>query len=156
MNQNDQTIYLTKDGLIELKSELKVLKDDKRPDLLLRLQAAREKGDLSENAEYTTAKEELNLLDGRIEELEEIISKDKVAVATKGKKIQIGSKITVEIKGKEHQFTVVGEWEADPKEKKISHDSPLGQALIGKVKGEQVEVNAPAGIINYKISEVHN
>jgi transcription elongation factor GreA len=158
MLQSDtHDIYLTKDGLEELKSELDELKNTKRPDAITRLAAAREKGDLSENAEYTTAKEEVDMLDGRIEELEEIIARAKTIrnVKSGGKKIRLGSKITVTIKGKPHVFTLVGEWEADPKEKKISHDSPLGKALIGKKEGAEVEVDAPAGKIMYKISKIH-
>lgn len=159
MSKNDtiNDILLTKVGLEELKQELSELKDNKRPDILTRLTIAREKGDLSENAEYTTAKEELEFLDGRIDELEEIIKRAKVVAKSKNKtgKVQIGTQITVEVKGKEHNFTVVGEWEADPKEKKISHDSPLGRALMGKTQGAEVEVDAPAGKIMYKIKKIH-
>lgn len=157
LKNDNHDIYLTKEGLEELKAELNQLKNEKRPGVIERLAQAREKGDLSENAEYTNAKEELDLLDGRIEELEDIIARAKIITKVKagGKNVQLGSKITVKIKGKDHVFMVVGEWEADPKEKKISHDSPLGKALIGKSEGDEVEVDAPAGKIMYKISKIH-
>lgn len=150
-------IYVTSQGLEELKKELDELKNKKRPDVVDRVAKAREMGDLAENSEYTAARDELSLVDGRIEELTEIL---KGAVIIKGnhtsgkKGIQLGSKVTVTVKGKREAFTVVGEWEADPHEKKISHESPLGRALLGKIVGEKVEVEAPAGKIFYTIVSV--
>jgi transcription elongation factor GreA len=115
-------------------------------------------GDLSENAEYVAAREELSFIDGRIDELEELI-KQAVPIQeshTKGNHVvKLGSTVTVHIKGKKEVFTVVGEWEADPKDKKISHESPLGKALIGKKVGEKVEVEAPAGQLAYTIVSVN-
>ena len=114
-------------------------------------------GDLSENAEYVAAREELSFIDGRIDELEELI-KQAVLIQethTKGNgTIKLGSTVTVHLKGKKEVFTLVGEWEADPHEKKISHESPLGKALIGKKVGEKVEVQAPAGTVVYTIASV--
>lgn len=142
-----KTNKLTKNGLDELKKELAVLVDDKRPKLVDRLANARSMGDLSENADYQSAKEELEMLDGRIEELTEII-KNAVIVEEKN------TKITVKVNGKEVVFYIVGEWEADPMNKKISDKSPLGMALLGKKKGDKVEVDAPAGKIIYEILKV--
>lgn len=150
-------IYITKDGLAELKSEYQDLVKVKRPEVVERVAQAREMGDLSENSEYHAAKENLALIDGRIEELAEIIKMAEVIEdsGTGGKTVQIGSKVTVKINGKEEVFTLVGEWEADPHEKKISHESPLGKALMGKSIGEKIEVAAPAGKIQYTIAKVH-
>ncbi len=151
-------IYLTKEGLGELKKEYEELSKVKRPDVLARVSQARSMGDLSENAEYVAAREELSFIDGRIDELEELI-KQAVLIQeshTKGNHVvKLGSTVTVNVKGKKEIFTVVGEWEADPKEKKISHESPLGKALIGKQIGEKVEVEAPAGILGYTIVSVN-
>ena len=115
-------------------------------------------GDLSENAEYVAAREELSFIDGRLDELEELI-KQAVLIQEPHSKgdhavIKLGSTVSVNVKGKKEEFTVVGEWEADPKEKKISHESPLGKALLGKKTGEKIEVEAPAGTVVYTIVSV--
>ena len=128
-------IFVTKQGLEELKKELHDLEKVNRPQVLERVSQARAMGDLSENSEYTAAREELALIDGRIEELQEILKGAEVIKedhSAKGKKaVRLGSKVKVQVKGKHDMFSLVGEWEADPKEKKISHESPLGKALIG-------------------------
>ncbi len=151
-------IYLTEEGLADLKKELAELTKVKRPDILARVTQARNMGDLSENAEYVAAREELSFIDGRIDELEELLKHGGMIKAStnKGgtKTIQLGSTVTLHIDGKKEVFTVVGEWEADPIEKKISHESPLGKALMGKETGEKVEVEAPAGKIVYKIVDI--
>jgi len=155
---NNKKIYLTKEGLEELKKEFKELTDVKRPDILARVSQARSMGDLSENAEYVAAREELSFIDGRIDELEELIKQAVLIVETHGKSsgsiVKLGSTVTVNVKGKKESFTVVGEWEADPHDKKISHESPLGKALMGKKVGEKVEVEAPAGKVVYTITSV--
>lgn len=148
-------IYVTREGLAELKNELEELKNVKRPQVLERVSQARSMGDLAENSEYTAAREELSLMDGRIEELAEIIKGANLIEEkhTKGRNaiVQLGSAITLSVNGKKELFTLVGEWEADPKAKKISHESPLGKALIGKSIGEKVEVEAPAGKVLYTV-----
>lgn len=152
---NDKKIYLTKEGLAELKKELEELVKVKRPDVLSRVSQARNLGDLSENAEYVAAREELSFIDGRIEELEELLKQvNIISGSVKSKIIKLGSTVTLHSNGKQELFTVVGEWEADPTEKKISHESPLGKALIGKKVGEKAEVDAPAGKIIYTIKEI--
>ncbi|MBI5448848.1 transcription elongation factor GreA [Candidatus Gottesmanbacteria bacterium] len=144
-------ILLTKEGLDELRIEHEELTKKKRPEAVARLSDARDLGDLSENSEYAAAKQDLAFIDGRIAELEEIIHGAKV-VTTHGKKqVDVGCKVTLHINGKKDVFTVVGEWEADPMQKKISHESPLGKALMGKKQGDSVEVEAPAGKLHYKI-----
>ncbi len=148
-------IYLTKEGLDELKKEYDQLTKVKRPDVLERVSQARSMGDLSENAEYVAAREELSFIDGRIDELDELIKQAVLIQETHSKGlVKLGSTVTVNIKGKKEIFTVVGEWEADPHEKKISHESPLGKALLGKKVGEKVEVEAPAGVVVYTIASV--
>jgi transcription elongation factor GreA len=151
-------IYLTREGLGDLKKEFEELSKVKRPDVLARVSQARSMGDLSENAEYVAAREELSFIDGRIDELEELI-KQAVLIQESHIKgnhvVKLGSTVTVHIKGKKEVFTLVGEWEADPKEKKISHESPLGKALIGKEVGQKVEVEAPAGKLGYTIVSVN-
>ncbi len=150
-------VFVTKQGLEELKNEHEELVKVKRPEVVERVAAARAMGDLAENSEYTAAREELSLIDGRIEEIAEII-KNAVLIQEKNgsadKKVQLGSKVTVNINGKKESFTLVGEWEADPNEKKISHASPLGQALLGRARGEKIQVEAPAGKITYTVVSI--
>lgn len=154
---DDKKIYLTKEGLEELKKELDQLAKVRRPDVLTRVSEARNMGDLSENAEYTAARDELSFIDGRIDELEELL-KQAVVIAEPTKSsnhiVKLGSTVKLNVKDKHEVFTVVGEWEADPKEKKISHQSPLGKALIGKRVGEKIDVEAPAGKVVYTIVSV--
>ena len=144
-------IKLTKDGLEALKKELTILREVKRPKLVERLANARSQGDLSENSDYQTAREELEFLDGRIEELEEVIKTASVASTSKADGVGVGTKVTVKVDGSKAVFNIVGEWEADPVNKKISSESPLGKALVGKNIGDKVEVDAPAGKLHYEI-----
>lgn len=149
-------IQLTQKGQLDLKAELSELRDVKRPKLVDRLSNARSQGDLSENSDYQSAKEELEFLDGRIEELEGVL-KNAVIVSETNKTnsgVGVGTKVTVKVNNKEVTFNIVGEWEADPMNKKISHDSPLGAALLGKKKGDKAEVDAPAGKVLYEILAV--
>ena len=156
---DSKKIYLTREGLDELKQEYEELTKVKRPEVLNRVSQARSMGDLSENAEYVAAREELSFIDGRLGELEELLNQAVLIEENHHKGgnnvVKLGSKVFVNIKGKKEEFTVVGEWEADPKEKKISHESPLGKALLGKKVGEKVEVEAPAGTISYTIVSVN-
>lgn len=149
-----QKVMLTKQGLDELKAEYDELINVKRPAVVTRLSDARDLGDLSENSEYAAAKQDLVFIDGRIAELEEILHSAKVITGHKKGQVDVGCKVTLHINGKKEVFTVVGEWEADPKEKKISHSSPLGKALLGKKVGDKVEVEAPAGRLSYKILHI--
>lgn len=146
------SIKLTKVGLEALKKELAELIDNKRPKLVERLSNARSQGDLSENSDYQSAKEELEFLDGRIDELTEVVQTAVVADGVKNSDgIGVGTKVTVKVNGKENVFDVVGDWEADPVNKKISDNSPLGLALVGKKVGDKAEVEAPAGKVIYEI-----
>lgn len=149
-------LQLTKLGLQALKSELGVLVDSKRPQLVERLANARGEGDLSENSDYQNAKDELEFLDGRIDELQEVIKNAVIVNGDSSSKgtVAVGTKVKVHVNGSENIFEIVGEWESDPVSKKISHTSPLGQALIGKKVGEKVEVEAPAGKLHYEIISI--
>lgn len=155
-NMDNQIVQVTKNGLEELEKELTELTKVKRPAAVDRVQRAREFGDLSENSEYHAAREELNFIDGRIEELTDITNRARVVVQKKSNdEVGIGCKVTVKTNGQAYIFSVVGEWEANPAEKKISHDSPLGKALMGKKVGDKVEVEAPAGMMMYEIKKIH-
>ncbi len=145
-------IQLTEAGFSKLKNELEDLVKNKRPQAVDRLSQARSMGDLSENSDYHQAKEALEFIDGRLSELEMVINQAKVVGNLHStKEVGVGAKVKVTIGKSEQVFNIVGEWEADPKEKKISHESPLGKALIGRKVGETVEVQAPAGKVEYTI-----
>ena len=149
-------VQITEKGLEALKAELDDLVNVKRPKVVDRLSNARSQGDLSENSDYHSAKDELEFLDGRISELENVV-KNAVIVddsANGSGGVSVGAKVTVKVNGTKVEYHIVGEWEADPMQKKISHTSPLGKALVGKDKGDKVEVEAPAGKIVYEIVSI--
>lgn len=149
-------IHVTQEGLDEIKRELEQLQSVKQPAAIERVARAREFGDLSENSEYHSAREDLSFIQGRIDELEEIIKKAQIVKKSNStKQVAIGCKVTVSQNGQELTYSIVGEWEANPIEKKISHTSPLGQALVGKKPGDAVEFEAPAGKVIYKIKKIH-
>jgi len=143
-------------GYRQLVDELELLEKTSLPEAIERLSKARDFGDLSENAEYHSAKEALSAMEGRIEDLKDILTRVTVVDVQKAglDSVGLGSVVHIEVNGSAHEFTIVGEWEADPAAKKISHESPLGKALLGKKVGETVEVEAPSGTITYAIKEV--
>ncbi len=148
-------MFFTPEGHKELLAELKDLQDNKLPAIIDRVAKAREFGDLSENAEYHAAREDHAWIQGRIEELQGIISQAKVITdSVKNGEVKLGSVVVVAINGDQHEFHIVGEWEADPMAKKISHESPLGKALVGKKVGDKVEVEAPAGKVTYTVKAI--
>ncbi len=147
-------IQITKEGYYNLKKELKELIEVKKPKAVVRLQKARAMGDLSENSEYSAAKEELAFVEGRIQEIETILKTSQIVENQQKGIVNVGVKVTVENKGKKEEFHIVGEFEADPSLKKLSHKSPIGKALIGKKVGDWVEVEIPAGRIKYKIVDI--
>ncbi|MGN0796157.1 MAG: transcription elongation factor GreA [Christensenellales bacterium] len=151
-------VYVTKSGLEELKTRLEDLKSNKRLEVAAKIKFARELGDLSENAEYAAAKEEQGFLEQEIRELEEKVlhaviieeSKDKNAVAI-GSTVKV---LDVEF-GDEEEYTIVGTTEADIASGKISNESPLAVALLGKKKGDKAEVTTPNGsVVEYEIKEI--
>jgi transcription elongation factor GreA len=148
------TQYLTKEGLKKVKKELDYLKKVKRKEIAETLKQAASFGDLSENFAYQQAKEDQAMLEKRILELEDIIRSSKIIEKKSSGKVEIGSVVTVSL-GKEKQvFQIVGSKEANPLEGKISLESPLGQALFGKVVGNEVEIELPAGKTKYKIVKI--
>lgn len=151
-------IQLTAQGLLDRKAELDELVNVKLPESVKRVANARAHGDLSENAEYHNAREEQQLIQSRIEELEEVIANGQVVKNTKSNsKVGMGSTVIVQLEGKKAKtftYHIVGEFEADPNEGRISIDSPLGVALMGKKKGDKVVVKAPAGEIAYIIIDI--
>ncbi|MBI2326051.1 transcription elongation factor GreA [Candidatus Collierbacteria bacterium] len=154
MKQNNK-VHLTLTGYKDLAAELEDLKSNKLSAAIERVSRAREFGDLSENAEYHQSRDDHATLVGRIDELTDIINRSEIIEITTSKtQVGVGSKVKVSINGTTHEFTIVGEWEADPAEKKISHESPLGKALMGKGIGEEVEVVAPVGKVIYHIKEI--
>ncbi len=150
-----QANNITKEGLEKLQLELKKLREVDRPKAVERLSTARSMGDLSENSEYTAAKEELGFLDSRLVEIEEKLRNVKV-ITSNGKhdSVGIGNSVTVRIDNQEQTYTLVGDLEADINEGKISEKSPIGRALMGKRTGESVTVEVPAGSVEYKIVEI--
>jgi transcription elongation factor GreA len=154
-SKDDVKVLLTKEGLEDLKKELKNLIEVKRPEVVQKISAARDMGDLSENAAYVSARDEQAFIEGRIAELEEIIKNAVVSSGASSKGVvSVGCKIRVHVDGVEQEFSLVGGPEADPKEKKISHESPLGRALMGKRVGDKVEIDAPMGKLVYTILSV--
>ncbi|GMR19327.1 MAG: transcription elongation factor GreA [Patescibacteria group bacterium] len=149
-----EKVYLTQEGLEKLQNEFDHLVNVKRKEVAEKLQKARELGDLSENAAYTAAREEQTFMEGRIAELEDLLKKVEVAEKAKAGKVVVGSTVRVHLDGEKQEFRIVGAPEADPAGGKISHESPLGQALIGKKVGDKVEVEAPVGNLKYHILEV--
>ena len=147
--QPAQSVYFTSQGLKEAQTELNFLKNTKRAQIAERIQRAREFGDIAENAEYDAALDEQALVENRILYLEDVLKNAKVITEIiKSDFVVIGSTVTIDIDGTIDRFTIVGKVEADPAQKRISNESPLGLALLGSKAGEVVEVRAP--IINYK------
>ena len=148
--------YLSKEGLEKLKNELESLKTDKRKEIADRLKHAKSLGDLSENAEYKETLEAMNLTEDRIEKLEDIIKRAVVIEKSSGSTVQLGSavKIKKEIDGKICEYILVGQEETDISLSKISNQSPIGRALMGKGKGDKVKVLTPGGEINYMIENI--
>lgn len=153
---NNGKVYLTSDGYQKIKADLDQIQNKTRPKVVERLALARAQGDLSENNEYAAAREELAFIDGRIEELEDVVKNAEVIKEKNGKvgNVGLGCKVTVKTAKGENFYYIVGEWEADPSQKKVSHSSPLGKALMGKAIGEEVEFEAPAGKIFFKVVKI--
>lgn len=155
---NDKQIILTQEGLRKLEDELENLKSVKRREVAERIKVAIGYGDISENSEYEDAKNEQAFIEGRVLTLEKmlrnarIINSDDIAIDM----VSIGSIVTVEDMefGDKMEYSIVGTAEADPLQNKISNESPVGKAILGKKIGTIVEVNVPVGIIQYKILDI--
>jgi len=151
----DKKFALTYDGIRELEEELKTLKVTKRKEIAQKIKEARAQGDLSENAEYDAAKDEQARIEARIVAVEkmlrnaEVIDEEEIDKDT----VALGSKVTLYDEEFEEEITyhIVGSAEANPEKNRISNESPLGMGLIGRKAGDAVEIDAPAGIIKYKV-----
>lgn len=146
---------LTTEGLEKLNAELKHLINDKRKEVIERIREAAAHGDLSENADYAQAREEQSFIEGRIIEIEDIIKNAEIITQqTHGNTVTIGSTANVKVNGKEKKYSIVGSNEANPKENKISNESLVGKALLGKKVGEKFKVSTPAGEMDYEIVSI--
>jgi transcription elongation factor GreA len=149
--------YLTPEGAEKIKAELEELKGPRRQAMAQRLRAAIQMGDLSENADYQKAKEDQGFLEGRIQELEYILHHAIIVKDKGGKKgvVAIGTHVTIQEEGQPPEtYHLVGAKEADPRHGKISHESPIGSALLDHRVGDQVTAETPAGSIKLKILKI--
>ena len=153
-----EKVPMTAEGYRSLDEELKRLKSQERPNVIAAISEARSHGDLSENAEYHAAKERQGFIEGRIAELEDKISRAQVIDVSKlsGGQVKFGATVTVVDEDTEEKarYQIVGEHEADVKQGRISVTSPIARSLIGKEKGDVVEVNTPGGVKAYEITKV--
>ncbi|HEY3322690.1 MAG TPA: transcription elongation factor GreA [Planctomycetota bacterium] len=151
------TVPMTQEGLDKIKAEIDEL-EARRPKLLIQIKEAREKGDLSENAEYHAAREDLSMLEGRINELRHKVSRAVVVDKNKigGDRVVFGATVKLfSLRDKEEEeYTLVGEGENDPLSGKILTTSPMGQALLTRKVGDEVQVPTPRGAMGYKVLEI--
>ena len=149
-------IFLTKEGLEEIKAELEDLKQNVRPEVISQIKEARAQGDLSENAEYHAARDRQGHVEARIKELEYIV--DNVTIIESGKKDKVSIGSTVEIKyiddDEIEEYSIVGSTEADPFENKISNESPIAIGIMGKKKGDKVTIESPNGSYDIEIISI--
>ena len=150
-----ENIMLTADGYLELEQELNLLKTEKRPEVIKALKEARALGDLSENSDYDAARNEQAQLEARIKELEYKLEHCTIADGKKKDTVNVGSVVTITYDdGETEEYKIVGSLEADPFDNKISNESPIGAAIIGHKKGEEVEVSSPNGSFMVTISDI--
>jgi len=151
-------IPMTLDGYSKLQNDLEKLINKDRPEIISAIAEARSHGDLSENAEYQYAKEQQSLIEGKISELESIISQAEVINVSQltGDEIKFGAKVKIkdDDNGQQSSYQIVGEYESNIEEKKLSINSPLARGLIGKKKNDFVEINSPKGIKTYTVLSV--
>ncbi|HTJ73162.1 MAG TPA: transcription elongation factor GreA [Verrucomicrobiae bacterium] len=145
-----KTYQITVEGRQELEAELEELKS-RRGAIADKIAEARDYGDLSENAEYDAAREEQGLVESRIAEIEDILLNAELIKSTKGSKVSLGSKVELKTGKKAVVYDIVGPVEADPLAGKVSNESPIGEALMGKKVGESVTITTPKGQISYEI-----
>lgn len=151
----NQQMYLTPEGAARLRAELAELTGPRREELAQRLRSAIQMGDLSENADYHKAKEDQAFLEGRIQELEAVLRTAVIVEKTHSDVVTVGSQVTVQEEDFDPEtFSVVGAKEADPRNGKISNESPIGSALMDHKVGEVVEAETPGGRIKFKILKI--
>jgi len=144
---------LTLDGKKELETELEELKG-RRGEIAEKIATARDFGDLSENAEYSAAKEEQSQVESRIAEIEGILQNASIIQAKNTTEVEVGNTVELKTDGKKVTYIIVGSVEADPLEGKISDESPIGQALLGKKVGDKVTIETPRGKMDYKLEKI--
>lgn len=154
MNATNTEFLLTAEGVEALKTELKELSTTKRHEIAQRLKDAKADGDLSENSAWDAARDEQGFVEGRISEIEHILKHSKLIQHGDSNTVELGSTVHLELEDGHQHYTIVGKTEANPDEGKISNESPIGKALIGKKQGEEIEINVPSGTLKYKILEV--
>lgn len=147
-------IVLTQSGYDELQEEYARLIDTERPAVVARIDEARSHGDLSENEPYQEARRQQAQIEERIEELEEVLKNAEVVKSKSDGRIDVGSTVVVEREDTTQEYHIVGEHEADINAGKLSHSSPIGQALIGKTVGDEITVEIPAGQATFKITAI--
>lgn len=149
------SLYISEEGLEELKDRLYALKTEKRKEIAERLEHAKTLGDLSENAEYQETKEEQSLVESQISDLEEML-RDTVVIhkGSQTDQVAIGSTVVVQSRHGEETYTIVGSEEANPSHGKISNESPLGKAFLGKSVSDTAEVKTPGGTTTYTIKRI--
>ncbi len=156
MTSEKKEVYLTSAGLDEIKSELDTLKKVKRPEIIKAIKEARALGDLSANADYHAAREEQAIIEGRIQELEYMV--DNAVIITEGAsdRVKMGVNVTIKYEDDDdtEEYKIVGSMEADPFDNKISNESPIAKAIMGKKKGDVVTVESPNGKYNIEIIEI--
>jgi transcription elongation factor GreA len=155
-NHKNKEIYLTEEGLDEIKIELNKLKTEKRPEVINAIKEARSLGDLSENADYHSAREEQAILEARIQELEEIVENVVIIKNSKANQVKIGTTVTIEYSSDKsvEEYKIVGSYEANPLQNKISDESPIAKAIMNKKKGEIAKVDSPNGTYDVKILDI--
>lgn len=154
---NNYENYLTKEGAAKLRAELDELKGPKRQEIAKRLREAIQQGDLSENADYSKAKEDQSFMEGRIKELEALLGTAKIIGegSSPNGQVSVGSWVTIQENGSEpEKYHLVGPAEAKPREGRISHESPIGLALMGRAQGDKVTVETPGGKTVFEILAV--
>jgi transcription elongation factor GreA len=151
----EQKVYVSKEGLEKFKQELNDLITVKRKEIIERIERAKELGDLSENAEYAAAKDEQAFVEGRIIELQDMVTRAEVINGSgKVDLVRVGSKVKVKTDGTETEYEIVGVAEADPLNGKISNESPLGRSFLGRRIGDKVQIQIPKGTVVYTILEI--
>jgi len=150
----DTINYMSAESLEGLKKEQEDIKNITIPEIAKRIDEAKQQGDLSENAEYHQAREDMAWAQSRVLELDKIINNAQVIVHKKTGSVVVGSGITVQINGQKRQYTIVGPQEVNPAKGLISNESPLGEAFLGHKVGDSVVVRAPSGTMTYEILEI--
>lgn len=153
---NKKEVFLTAKGFTDIESELDELKRVKRPEIIKAIKEARALGDLSENADYHAAREEQAIIEGRIQELEYMIEHASIISEEASDVVKIGSSVVIRYEEEEdlEEYKIVGSTEADPFENKISNESPIAKALLGKKKGSKVMVESPNGEYEIELVEI--